>query len=246
MGSGSGKRSTLLIICGLAVAAVAINYSFINSQKTKDDEVAREGKKQKQIEEAILSSNKAVADANKAAEDAKKQHLDYLRRYLNTRLERKPGVATVAVASSPHNNALDSALCSLIDTRFQPDQLRTIPSLFTASFVSDGLFTDALNGSLTMFNELELTNSLDAILLASETVQYSPTPDNDSTISVVMRLELAAVPIASQGRKQSDSFRAEGVGFNREAARAMAEERILKLVATNDLLSFEKLLPNSH
>ncbi|MEI9961037.1 MAG: FlgO family outer membrane protein [Limisphaerales bacterium] len=87
----------------------------------------------------------------------------------------------VASESGTANSAVNDALLS----RFKSADAQIVPSFFKPAFVSDGLFDTAFAGSSDLFDKLELSKSLDGLLLAREKVQYAANPSLENVINRV-------------------------------------------------------------
>ncbi len=169
-------------------------------------------------------------------EDAATARATYLARYLNSGSYRKPGMKTVAVAVVSENGAFDFALNSAVASHLKTDSASILTSFFRPAFVSDGLFANAFAGSNGIFDKLDLSKSLDVLLLGREQVQYSSDPSLENVMTANMELEIAAFSIAD-GQSQSWTFVANGAGFKQTEARQMAEERLIKQIAKDTKMS---------
>ena len=143
----------------------------------------------------------------------------------------------VAVAVASETSSMNHAVAVALMNRFKADHVQLTDSFFKPELVTDGLFGSAFNGSSDLFNKLELTKSLDALLLARQTVQYETNPDFNNAITANMTLEITALPVAGQIQSQSWTFSANGVGIRRGEARMQAEGRIIKQVETSTNMS---------
>jgi hypothetical protein len=169
-------------------------------------------------------------------EQASAEHAKYLARYLNTGSSRKPGMKMVAIAVVSENGTFNHAVNAAIANRFKTDSVEVLTSFFRPPFVTDGLFANALAGSNEIFDKLELSKSLDVLLLGREEVQYSTDPSLENVMSANMQLEVTAISMAD-GHRQSWTFVANGAGFKQSEARLMAEERLLKQIAGDTKMS---------
>ena len=100
------------------------------------------------------------------------------------------------------------------------------------------MFEQTLNGSGDALQKLELVKSIDELLLAKESIEYSTNgPDLENVITATMRLDVAILPIAGNSTGQTWSFTVAGSGFSKAAAQAMAEERLVKQLIEDKKMS---------
>lgn len=178
----------------------------------------------------------AVQEQRMAENEA--QRAEYMTRYVDVTSVKKPGIQTVALAVASADGKPDRAVEGALARRFQSSTVQILPSFFKPSFISDGLFTSALNGTDDIPQRLELTKSLDELLLARETVEYSTNgPDLENVLTATMRLDITAIPVDGNAAVQTWSFTAAGSGFSQTAAQAMAEERLVKQITEDRKMS---------
>jgi len=170
---------------------------------------------------------------------------DYLARYLNFNVARKPETKTVALVVVSESGRFNRVLSAAVADRLKADSVQILPSFFKPEFVSDGLFNAAFTEPDQIFKKLELANSLDAVLFARQKVEYSTSPVLENLITATMELELAVFPTTASGDSQTWSFRATGPGFKQSDARAAAEERIIKQIAKHAKMSLTALFTNN-
>ena len=115
-------------------------------------------------------------------------------------------------------------------TRFRTSSVETLPTLFAPVFLTDGLFSETFDRSRAALARLDLLHSLDGVLLARETVQYSQNPDMQNTTSAHMQIAILSMPVAAGGDGRAWTLTADGVGFHRGDARSMAEDRLIKQI----------------
>jgi hypothetical protein len=173
----------------------------------------------------------------KAAQDAAAEHKRFLEKYVDTGITKRPGNQMVAVAVASENRAMNHGMAVALISHFKTDRVQLTDSFFKPELVTDGLFNSAFSGSSELFNKLELTNSLDALLLARQTVQYETNSELNNVITANMTIEIATLPVAGQSQSQSWSFTANGTGFRRGDARVMAEDRIIKQIESDKKMS---------
>jgi hypothetical protein len=120
--------------------------------------------------------------------------------------------------------------------------LKTTPSLFKPTFVTDGLFEKAFAGDYDAMRKMSLTNFAPGILLARQTVDYTTNPNLQDTVSAAMGLEISAVSTHEMRAVSSISLRSVGAGFSREEAKSAAEERLLQQLAGGALSKINQAL----
>ena len=161
----------------------------------------------------------------------------FLEKYVDTSITKRDGNQMVAVAVASENRSMNHAMAVTLISHFKTDHVQLTDSFFKPELVADGLFNSAFNGSSELFNKLELTNSLDALLLARQAVLYETNSELNNVITANMTIEIATLPVAGQSQSQSWSFTANGTGFRRGDARAMAEDRIIKQIESDKKMS---------
>lgn len=232
------KRVALFVVVMTAVAFVVYlpRYEWdqrqvqvvLQQQQAAENEAAAQANREAAAQRALENE----AAARKAAQEAATQRAEYLARYLNRGFARKPGLKTVAIAAGFQNGESDRPVAVAIASCLKEENLALFTSFFKPAFYAEGLFGEVFGGSTEPINRLELTNTLDALLLAQEQVQYSTNgAELDNVITANARLEVAFLPFAMMRREQSWTFLANGAGFNLGEARSNAEERLLKQIA---------------
>lgn len=242
MNSIDPKQATIFVII-LAVIALVINSTREYGRRENSGAAFRQ-QVQQPVPEPTLAAERQremeAAAAHKAAqEDAAAKRAQFVARYLNNTSVKQPGVTAVAVVVMSENRKLNNTVATAFARHFDSGSVRTLSSLFTPEFISDGLFESAAGGSSDVVSKLDLANSLDTLLLAKQTVQYSRNPSLENTITANMQLEVTAVSVAVRGRNQTWTFSANGAGFSQTQAREMAEERLMKQISddTNIVVS---------
>lgn len=224
------------------VAIIAAFIYNIQARREKEQamlaqhEMAQKAKAAEQVKheaEQAAATNREVATAT-----AERQH--FLGKYVNTNITKKSGSQLVAVAVESENHSMNHTVAVALMSRFKADHVQLTDSFFKPELVTDDLFGEAFKGSTDLFGKLELTKSLDSMLLGREEVQYSTNPNIENTITANMSLEIVSLPVAGQIQSQSWTLTAAGIGFRREAARLQAEERIIQQIqaSTNMSLGF--------
>jgi hypothetical protein len=193
----------------------------------------RQGEIERQATTPTIAQEQQV---NQRAEETAAARATYLARYVNSGPSRQPGMKTVAIAVVSEKGAFSFAVNSAVASRLKTASVATLTSFFRPAFVSDGLFANAFSGSNGIFDKLELSKSLDVLLLGREQVQYSSDPSLENVITANMQLELTAFSIAD-GQSQSWTYVANGSGFKQTGARQMAEERLTKQIANDPKMS---------
>jgi hypothetical protein len=236
--------TVILFICGLGIIAIIENSTFdqmsqrhaLNVAAVKAQQQQQETQKlQEQQREQEQRAAKVAAEqaAELAAQQAAAEHARYLARYTDNSFTRKPGTKTIAVAVATENATWNSDMSGALVSRFKNDPVQLLSSFFKPAFVSDGLFNNAFDNSIALFNKLELSKSLDGLLLARERVRYTTNPSLENVITASMELDVTTLPIGSQAEKRTWTFTAAGAGFTQENARQQAEERLIKQIAND-------------
>jgi hypothetical protein len=234
------------------------------ARKTADDaakqrvEMERESAARKAADDAAIkrltlerqaaedaAAEKAAAE-QKAIQEATARHAADLERYLSVRIERKPGVKTVAVAVASDDGKLNRTVANALARHFGSDGVETLTSVFTQEFASDGLFAETFGGSRSNLTRLDLADSLDTIILGQETITYSQDASLENIISAHVRLEVTSMSVASRSDDHTWTLRANGAGFRRDEAKAMAEERLIKQISTNAEMALNLNPSNGH
>jgi hypothetical protein len=247
----SEKRKRLWFIGGLVITAFAINGAvFVALQKvstlfatraeparqvfsTESDSAATA---RRNAEERKAEEERKLAEERKAAKEAAAAHARFLERNLNTGFGRTHGLKTVAVVVSCDGRIHHALDATLVD-RFNQKSLQVLPSFFTSEFVSDGLFEQAFTGSKELFTKLELTNYVDALVLAREKVEYSTNPSLENVLTASATLEVACLSVPANALAQTWTFISNGAGFKETEARAMAEERLANQILKDTKMS---------
>jgi len=234
-----------LVINSLCFGTItAIKKTIQQGWQQKQAQLQRQRQERQQAQEQLQQQQQArereqrieeerEAAAHQAAIDAVAEHARYLARYLNPGFSRKTGVEAVAVAVASEDGAFNQAVTRALANHLNTGIVRTLPAFFKPEFVSDGLINDGLNDSSGLAEKLELTNSLDGLLLARESVDYSSNPSLENVLTATMRLEVTVSPVAAIAKSQTWTFTAAGAGFKKADARAQAEERIIKQIMTD-------------
>ena len=243
MQTESEKRTVRLFFGGLAIIAVVINGTVesIASRLTQPiaiPQVARlqSFEAQPARQTTTLNMSPAQLSTERAAQEQAAQRANYIARYVNPGLVRAPGTEMVALAIVSEDGKYDRTLNAAIGSRLQAPPVQILSSVFRPAFVADGLFSQALSGSTSVIDKLELSKSVDMLLLGRETVEYSTDPSLGNLVSAHLHLELTAVSVSS-AQSRSWSFLANGAGFKQTEARQMAEERLIKQIAKDTRIS---------
>jgi hypothetical protein len=236
------RRLFLSIFLLIAIVASGIALKLEVDSAAKSRQAANdELRARKMAADAEAEHVKSVTAHAQAVE----AHDRYLSKYLNSKLVRQPGIEAVAIVIASDDESFNTALDAAFDTKFTADSIKILPEFFTHAFVADGLFAELFNGSLEVINKLELTNSLDSIILVKRSLRYDTSADLNNLITANMQLDLITIPIAAKGRKQALTFISNGPGFTQEAARKIAEDRILKQIADSTNLSLPMPMQNN-
>ena len=231
------KRITLgrvLAFVGVMTAVAFLVYLPFDRREQRQAQAA--------LQQQRLFENQAMTRA--AISTAAAEHAEYVARYLNRGLTRKLGFKMVAIANEFENDEGDRTIADALANHLKGPGIVFYTSFFKSAFYADDIFSDLFTGSREPVEKLDLTNTLDALLLAQEQVQYSTNgPDLDNVITANMKLEVAFLPFDMMRRQHTWTFLANGAGFNLGEARLNAQERLLKQIA-NDTNMTLLPLPN--
>jgi hypothetical protein len=225
--SGINSKRVTTFVCVMATIAILIHVVQSAREQQKTVVVAQQ---QREMERE--------ATAQKAVQDAAAEHAAYLAQYVNSSSPRRPGIEAVAIVAASEDGKLNRAITTALVNRFQTEPVEIAHSFFKPAFVSDGLFSDAFAGTGDILNKLELSKSLDALLLARQEVQYSSNPSLENVITATMQLKVVELPMTGDADSKSWTFTVSGAGFKQEEARAMAEERLIKQITTDTNMTF--------
>lgn len=241
------KRVALFIGVMMAVAIIAYQPLYIHRKRQRDEGIRRQQIAQNEMAARVAQEQHAAqmeaeareiqqreaaarAAEQEAIHKAAEEHAQFLARYVNVNFAKKPGIQTVALSVSAGGKA-NRAIQEALARRFQDADVQLLASFFNPPFLSDGLFENAFNGLNDVPTKLELAKSLDKMLLARETVEYSTNGSElQNVITATARLDVSVVPVAGTSTSQTWTFTAAGAGFSQAAAQAMAEERLIKQI----------------
>lgn len=240
----SGSNLKISFVCVLGIIAIAENGMLDRMSQRDAQQVAAVAAQEKQQQQHQQEEKQRETAAQQTAQDAATAHAQYLARYTDTDFARKPRTTTIAVVAASENATWNSAVNTALVNRFKNKTVQLLPSFFKPAFVSDGLLNDTFADSSDLFNRLELSKSLDAVLLARERVQYAPNPSLDNVLTATMELDIETRSIGSQGKNMTWTFTTAGAGFKQADARAMAEERLIKQIMNDTNMALSQSSPN--
>lgn len=177
---------------------------------------------------ARLTGGRSSHDEQMAANDQAGEHNRFVAKYVNPGFVRKPGVKTMAMVVSSERERLNRATEAALTAHFKPASVELLPSFFTPEFTTDGLFGQAFVDAGPISQKLELSKSLDLLLLVDYEVQYTTNESLNNVITADIELNVALVKIGSTEPNQVWRYTAKGAGFSIVDSRGMAEERLLK------------------
>jgi hypothetical protein len=180
---------------------------------------------------SLTPAAEVAAAARHAEQVAADEQARFFARYLHPGQPRKSGAPTVAIVVASEQGKLERTINGALTRRFQTSQVSWAGSFFKPEFVSDGLLDQMFSDPGPLITKLELGGALDALLLARQDVAYSTNPELEHVITARMSLEVMLIVVNSTTDSQTWKFAASGAGFKPEAARLMAEERLLKQLA---------------
>lgn len=204
----------------------------------KQPDRASELAAERAAEEARVTKLREEAAAKLREEEAAK-HARFLARYLNTGFNRTPSTKSMAIVVVSEDGKLNQNVSTALSQHLKTNSVEFFSSFFKPEFVSDKLFATVFGGSTDVLNELEVINSLDALVLSRQTVQYSTTPSLMNLVTANMQLEVQVLPIARTVQGGTWTFTANGSGFKQVEARSMAEERLIKQISKDTKMSIQ-------
>jgi hypothetical protein len=247
-----GKRKLKFFMGGLVLIAFAINSFFLKKEDSQPrtahetptessaiqpSQPQRSGADNGAAFQAVAGEKSREGAARKAAQEAAVEHARYLARYLDTPFTRKPGRRAAAIVVASEDGKFNSAVAAALRNHLSTESNEFVSSFFKPEFVSDSLFAKVFGGSKDVLKKLEVAASLDSLVLARQTVQYSTNASLQNVITANMQLEVRIVPVIGTIQSDTWTFTANGAGFNQAAARSMAEERLLKELASDTKMS---------
>lgn len=252
-------QRVLLFIGVMAIIGVLLYRGETQREKHKQEQTdqqeakvaeqeAKVAEEKRKLEEESAAKQRQVA--KEAAEQQHQlrmatEHKQFVNQYVNTNFTRTPGRPLVAVMAADETKRMNHALSAALITRFKGEPAQLVDSFFKPPLVTDDLFNDVFNGSTALFNKLEITNSVDALLLARQSVEYSINAELNNVITANMRVEIVTLPVAGQVESQGWSLIANGAGFRRPEARMQAEERIIKQIMDKPDMKLGLIQPNN-
>ena len=173
----------------------------------------------------------------KTPEEIAAEHQKYLARYLNTNQAQNYGKQRIALVVVSEKGSLEHTVSGAIAGRIRGESVEIFPSLFKIEFVSDGLFNSAFSNPAEVVSKLDLAKFADVVLLGREKVRYSTNRDLENVMTANMELECAMFPTRDNTDSRAWTLAANGAGFRQNDARQMAEDRLIKQIATDAKLS---------
>jgi hypothetical protein len=235
------NRAVLFVVVMTAVAFVVYLPRYRTEQR-RAQAAKYEAAAQANQEAATQRAMANEAAVQKAAREAAMQQAEYMARYLKRGFARKPGLKMVAIAAKFQNDEADRPIADALARHLENGNLALFTSFFKPAFYADGVFSNVFAGSMEPIDRLELTNILDALVLAHEQVQYSTNgPEVNNVITANARLEVAFLPFGLMRLEHTWTYLASGAGFNLGEARSNAEERLLKQIAGDTNISLVSL-----
>jgi hypothetical protein len=217
------------------------------AQEKKDAEDARqrtakeaEAKRLRDQAEAETNRIRGEAAAKaKAVENAAVERARLHARYMNSGFARKPGIVSIGIAIASESGTMNPSIATALAQRLKSSDVQFLNSFFKPEFVADNYVARIFSGDTAIFDRLELTNSLNAVLVGKESVNYSTNPALENTVTANLRLEVMVLPVGLSRENQSWNFAANGIGFRSQEARQAAEDRIVEQIAkhTNMVLT---------
>ena len=221
------SRRVALFIGVMTATAVIVYLPLAGCRQRRAETAAERQRAAEQEAAARIAATNAIAE-----------HAQFLARYTDTAFTKKPGTRSVALAVDFGDRKPDRVMTDALVQRFQADTVQLLPTFFKPPFIADGLFGSTFNGSDDLFKKLELAKSVDELLLARASIEYSTNgPDLQNVITATVRLDVADIPVAGNSKGRTWLLTAAGAGFSQMTALAAAEERLVKQVSGNTNMS---------
>jgi hypothetical protein len=225
------------------IFALLINYAFFTKAAARRDAKAQVQREAAEAESAKVAEERRIHEAetssNKMIENTAAEHVHFLARYINSGFTRNPGLASIAVAIENEQGPVNQKIAIALTQRLKTDGIQLFNSFFKPEFVADKFVARLLSGETGIIEQLELTNSLDAVLIGRQTVAYSTNAELGNTITANLNLELTTLPVGMTRESQSWHYSSNGIGVRPQEARQLAEDRIIEQIGkdTNMVLA---------
>jgi hypothetical protein len=239
------NRTTQVFIGFLAIVALLINSYFWRQGSSRhassEPTFSASSTLPRQMESSPANRVDPATATREAARAAAEAHAQYMARYLNASIGRKPGMKLVAVVSATDDGKVLRDMSRALASHLQAGDVEMVESFFKPELVSDGLLKDLFSESTQTRQKLELDKTLDGLILARMAVEYLSNPSLQDVITAKLSLDVAVQGMGARGTSKTWTLTASGAGFDRNTARAMAEERILKEIQNDTKLSLEPI-----
>jgi len=237
--SWEDKRIAYLLGC-LAVIALFINYAFLQLRTRHPGSTH---------DNHSPAGRDTVDDARrpygKPKEDDLHGHADYLAKYVVTGTNWEPGANSVIIAVATEDRKANREVNDAIAALLKDAHNQVVLSFFTPAFLADGVYNEAFDGSGEFIEKLGLAQRIDWLLLARQKVVYVDNPSLQNVLTANMELEVLLISSRNKDDKRTWTLKANGAGFKEADARAMAEERLVKELATDPNLPFIQTIRNT-
>lgn len=163
-------------------------------------------------------------------------HENFLQRYLLSRnFLNKPESQEVAVIVIDEGTKVNQDISQKIASLLKAKGVDATPSLFTSSFVSDGIFEKIFKGDAIEVKKLELSKHSDYLMLGKKVVNFTENPQMQNMITAKASIEIHVISSKTATIEDSFTITEAGAGFSRATAEEMVIERILKKFAERSL-----------
>jgi hypothetical protein len=174
----------------------------------------------------------------KVVQDAAAKHAQFVAQYVNSGFSKRAGIKSLAVLVVNQKGQSDSQVGSAIASHFKSENVKISSSFFKPQFVTDRLFAGVFDGSSDILNQLDLTNSLDALVLAEETVEFvTNSAALDNVITATMTVKVQVVQVSGDIENKSWKYIVSGAGFSQTEAESNAGERLIKKISDDKTMS---------
>lgn len=203
-------------------------------------EEARKLEEQKAAEERVAFFRKQEESRQLEEQREALEREAFLNRYLITSLLNNPETQDVVVLVIDEDNKINHDVSQKITSLLKDKGLNLTTSLFTESFVIDGLFEKIFVGDANEVKNLELSKHSDRLILGKKKTDFTENPDLQNMITAKASVEIHVT--SSETGTIEDSFTIEetGAGFSKSIAEGAAMERILAIISQKLSETFKK------
>jgi len=191
-----------------------------------------------QIEKQLKADEEIKRKETKSLEEERvvRDNENFLNRYLLSRsFLNMPESQEVVVIVIDEGVKVSQDISQKIVALLKTKGVNATASLFTNSFVSDGIFEKIFKGDAGEVRKLELSKHSDHLILGKKLVNFTENPEMQNMITAKASIEIHIVSSKTGTIVDSFTITETGAGFSRATAEEMVIERILKKFAERNL-----------